>query len=321
MRHVFIINPAAGKKQRALLRIPEIEAYFREKGGQAEDYTIYVTKGKMDAAQYARKIAEEGHPVRFYACGGDGTLMEVLNGVFGCENVELALIPCGSANDFVRSFENPENFTSIRAQVEGTSQTVDAINCNGRISINNCAMGMDADVADKMVYFKHFPLVTGPMAYQLAIVYMFFHHIGRRLHVSIENEQGTTEHDGDYLFSLCASGQYYGGGYRGAPQARMNDGLLDFVLVDTIRRMRVLGFLKKYKAGQHLGMEIVHTFRGQRMTVSSDTPVTVCVDGECFSDYKVTFQLCPHAVRFVVPKGSALAGEPIRADEKECAVV
>lgn len=308
MRHVFIINPAAGKGKSALKLVPEIEEYFTE---HPAEYVIYVTKAPMDATNYVRSVVQKGEPVRFYTCGGDGTLMEVLNGVFGYENAQIACIPCGSANDYTRCFGHAEDFLNVEKQVNGVPHVVDAIDCNGRLSLNLCSMGMDADVGDKMNYFKNYPLVTGPMAYDLAVLYMFFHHIGRHLHVELETEDGMVEQEGDYLFTLASNGQYYGGGYHGAPQAVLNDGLLDFVFIDTIRRIAVPSFITKYKAGKHLEMDIVHAFRGRRMRVTSPEPVTVCVDGECFSANEVTFELRPQAVQFVVP-----AGVPFPFEEK-----
>lgn len=300
MKHMFIINPAAGKGKRSLKLIPEIKAYFAE---YPDDYEIYITKAKRDATDYVRRRAMQGEAFRFYACGGDGTLMEVLNGAYGYENAEIACIPCGSANDYVRIYGGKAAFTPIAAQVNGTAHEVDVIDCNGYISFNICTMGMDADVADKMIWFKHYPLVTGPMAYQLAIVYVFLHHFGRRLHITMETKDGIVVKTGDFLFTLAANGQYYGGGFRGAPQAVVDDGLLDFICIDTIRRLAVPSFLKRYKAGKHLDMPIIHTYRGYRMHVDSDSPITMCVDGECFTENEVNFEIHPKAVKFVLPDG------------------
>ena len=110
------------------------------------------------------------------------------------------------------------------------------------------------------------------------------------------------QQEGNYLFSLAASGQYYGGGYHGAPQAVINDGLLDFLFVETISRLKVPNFLKRYKAGKHLDMPIVHSCRGTKMVVSSSKPVTVCVDGECFSEKEITFKVRQNSARFVIPE-------------------
>ncbi len=298
MKHVFIINPQAGKDKRALSLIPEIKKYFAKNQG---DYVINITSAPMDATRLSRGHAVKGGKVRFYACGGDGTLFEVLNGAYGRDNVEIACIPCGSANDYIKNFGDAEQFKSVAALVNGTTHLVDAIDCNGRKSLNICCMGMDADVADKMIYFKNFPLVSGPMAYKLAVAYMFFHRIGRRLDVQIETGNGVVRHQGDYLFTLAASGQYYGGGFHGAPQACTDDGLLDFVFVDKIKRTAAPGFLKRYKSGRHLDMPIVHSYRGIGMKVTSPVPVTVCADGECFSETEIAFKVFPRSVRFVLP--------------------
>ena len=299
MKHVFILNPAAGKNKRALSIIPEIKGYFEK---NPADYVIDITKASNDATKIARFYAQSQKNVRFYSCGGDGTLLEVLNGAYGHENCEIACIPCGSANDYIKNFDNQELFQSVDAQVNGMPHKVDTIDCNGRMSLNICCMGMDADVADKMKYFKNYPLVSGHNAYRLAVAYMFFKRIGRQLIVRIESQSTHIEHKGDYLFALAASGKCYGGGYYGAPQACPDDGVLDFVFVDTIKRLQVLGFLKKYKAGNHLDMPIVHSFRGSSMRVTSTTPVTVCIDGETFSEREITFKVCPHSVSFILPQ-------------------
>ena len=303
MRHCFIINPAAGKDQRSLKIIPSIHAYFENHSGE---YEVYITKGHGDATDAVRTRCNEGVATRFYACGGDGTLMEVLNGLFGVQGMEIACIPCGSANDYIKSLGGSALFSSIEAQVNGQASLVDAISCNDRLSLNICNVGMDADVAQRMIHYKNLPLVSGPMAYNLAVIYMFFQKIGRRLHAVIETENGVVEQQGNFLFMLAASGQYYGGGYHGAPQARPNDGLLDFVFVDVIKRPQVLGFLKRYKGGQHLQLPIVHAFRGTSMRVSSPENVTICVDGECFSDNEVQFRILPSAVSFAIPAGVSL---------------
>ena len=76
------------------------------------DYDIYETLGSKDATRYAKEYCTQnpGKPVRFYACGGDGTLNEVVNGMAGHDFAELACIPCGSGNDFVKYYGGTENF-------------------------------------------------------------------------------------------------------------------------------------------------------------------------------------------------------------------
>lgn len=302
MRHVFILNPAAGKSQGALALRPIIEAFFDE---YPMDYCIYETDRPNHATELARQEVETEDTVRFYACGGDGTLLEVLNGIDGAENAEIVSVPCGSGNDFLRLFPNKELFSDIKALVMGTAKPMDAIRCNGRLALNVCSMGIDADVADRMIRYKHLPFVSGSMAYNLALVQTFLRPLGEELRVVMETPDGTVERTGSYMFALAANGQYYGGGYHGSPLSQPDDGMLDFVLISKISHLKMLSVLKKYKNGQHLDLPFCETLRGSKMTVLSKAPACVTADGECFKTTVVNFELLPGAIRFVCPAENA----------------
>ena len=313
MRHVFILNPAAGKHHRALDLVPRIKAYF---AAHPADYLLHETTAPGEATAFVRQCCAEGVPTRFYACGGDGTLIETAAGLRGCAHAELTAIPCGSANDYIRSFGDEEAFHDLPRLIGGTVREVDGIRCGDYLALNICAMGMDANVAYKMTRYKHLPLVSGPMAYQLAVLDVFCHRFGRRQRVVMDTPEGEITREGVYLFSLAASGQYYGGGYHAAPTAQPDDGLLDFVLVDCITRPKIPGFLKRYRAGTHLSMPIVQHFRGTRMQVFCDEPTVVTADGECFTDTHIVFELAEKAFRFAVPAAAAPA--PVPAAAAEC---
>lgn len=301
MRHVFIVNPAAGKGQPACRWAQTAEAYCR---AHAEKYCIFETAAPLDAQKYVQGWAYDGEPVRFYACGGDGTLAEVATGARHIPAAEVACVPCGSANDYVRTFGSERDFRNIEALICGETISVDAIDCNGQLSLDICAMGMDANVAYKMTRYKNWPLISGTMAYQLAIADCFVHRIGCDLRVSMELEDGSERvEEGRFFFSLAACGQYYGGGYRGAPAADPTDGLLDFVLIEAMSRLRIPAFLKKYKRGQHMALPVCRSARGRRMRIQASRSTVVTVDGECFHAEDVTFSLIPQAVRFVLPAG------------------
>ena len=127
MHHYFIINPAAGQGKAAKL-VPAIREYME---GEGLPFTIYQTQGVGDAMAYVRYMAKKG-PARFYACGGDGTLNEVVNGLKKFPECEVALIPAGTGNDFLRNFTNMENFQDIAAQVAGKAVAIDVLQVNGR---------------------------------------------------------------------------------------------------------------------------------------------------------------------------------------------
>ncbi len=298
MKHVFILNPIAGKNQSSLQLIPEIETYFA--AHPQEEYEIHVTTHAGEATEYAKRITAEGH-VRVYACGGDGTVFEVVNGIAEAPNAELACVPCGSGNDFLRFMPHNELFRDLPSIIGGTAYKMDLMRCNDQYSLNMCSMGMDANVADRMVKYKRLPLVSGPMAYNIAVARTFFGKLGQKLRIVMETENGTVEREGSYLFALAANGQYYGGGYHGSPLSKADDGLLDFVLVRTISHLKVLAFLGKYKRGEHLDLSCCEMLRGTKMQVFSEKPAVVTADGECYSTTDVTFEILPQAISFVLP--------------------
>ena len=106
MRHIFIINPAAGKSDQSELLIQQIQNLKTE-----DAVEIYITKCEGDAREKARKEAQVGDEIRVYACGGDGTANEILTGIAGYNNCAMGIIPLGSGNDFVRAFEPLEYYT------------------------------------------------------------------------------------------------------------------------------------------------------------------------------------------------------------------
>lgn len=304
MRHVFILNPCAGKKQPALALREKIEHYFDSYGGE---YSIRLTDGVGAATRIAHEECAKGDAVRLYACGGDGTLHEVANGILPYSHAELTVIPCGSGNDYVRIFGGNEPFLDLPSLIEGVAMPVDAVECDGRLSLNIAAIGMDAKVAAKMIRYKHLPGVSGSLAYNLAIVDVICHRIGDEMEIVIEGENGRVERKGYYLFALAANGQYYGGGYRGAPQAIEDDGVLDFVLVKKIPRLEILSFLKLYKAGHYAHLACCEHIRGSAMTVRSKKAAYCTVDGECTCSSNMSFSILPRAFNFVVPSAVAEA--------------
>ena len=123
MKHIFIVNPAAGKGQAATRIIPQIEAYFQ--AHPEIPFEIYVTKAKGDGRAYAESAAKTGEPIRFYACGGDGTLYEVVNGAYKYPNVSVGILPLGSGNDFARIFGGSDKLLDIGAQVHAGTRKFD----------------------------------------------------------------------------------------------------------------------------------------------------------------------------------------------------
>ena len=165
MKHIFIINPAAGKSDKTA----EYTACIRN-ACAGLDYEIAVSKGPGDCTRIAREAAESGREVRLYACGGDGTLNEVVAGAAGYPNAAVTVYVGGSGNDFVKIFDDREAFRELKRLLDAQTAEFDLIDMNGHLSLNICCVGLDARVGNKMSEYKRLPYVSGSGAYIMSTV-------------------------------------------------------------------------------------------------------------------------------------------------------
>ncbi len=304
MKHIFVINPAAGQGKALDFIKPKIEWVCKKYN---LDYEIYVTEKKGDGIEYVDNMSRTGEEIRFYACGGDGTLYDVVNGAFGYPNVQVAVIPLGSGNDFIRLFGTKDEFMVLEDVVNGVPVSLDVIKCGNEIAINQCSMGMDAEVCAMQGKIKKFPLVTGEGAYYLGCLYAIARKFRNRFTVSIDDQEPFTK---DCLFCFCGNSRWYGGGFKAAPNAQPDDNLLDFVIVEaSVSRAKLLTLLNKYKRGEHLDWDITMFKRGRKLTIHSDKPAAVNVDGETKYVTDTSFEIIDNGIVFVVPAKSQFLAE------------
>lgn len=302
MRHIFVINPVAGKMDPAQLLTPPIKAAAADH--PEEDVEIYITKGVGDACRYVRSVCESYEkPVRFYACGGDGTINSVVNGLVGFSHAELGLIPCGSGNDFVKNYPD-RDFFNISAQLESKAHSIDLLKVNDSFSINITNIGLDSDAADYMSRFKRLPLVTGKMAYNLGLLYSVCLPIGHNMKITLND--GETVLEGRFMLAVAANGQYYGGHFRCAPLATLTDGLIDVCLIKKISRLRIPSLLSIYESGQHVDNEkfkdVASYHKCRKMIIEADHPISLARDGEIDHAARIEIELIPNALMCSIPK-------------------
>lgn len=295
MRDVFIINPAAGKEDCTNSLTAEIREVY------GDDCKILITTGEGDALKKAKAEAETSDDVRIFACGGDGTSFEVLNGIIGYKNAAIGVIPIGSANDFIKyfGFDSKPRFLNLKKQKNGTMLPIDLIKAGDYYCMNQCCAGLDAQVADYMRGFKRLPLVSGPMAYNLAVVKAFLGKIGINMKVTTD---GKIFKEGSVLFAVCANAPVYGGGYISAPKAVLNDGLLDCVTIDTVKRLQVPGLLPKYKSGKHETLDVCTYGRCETFEFEADTDIPVSLDGEIIHTNEFKCEIVKNGINFVLPE-------------------
>ena len=298
MKHLFVVNPKAGKGKAYDILRPLLKESFENLG---IDYEVYICKSVEDMNEYCVKWAQTGDKIRIYACGGDGTVYDVANAIFGYDNVEFAVVPLGSGNDFIRIFGTREDFLNLDAQFRGTPIKIDAIRCGDRIAVNQCSMGMDAEICSKQSDFKKLPFLRGDRAYTAALAYCAMVKRENKFTITIDDNRPIS---GEFLFTVCGNSRYYGGGYQATPYALPDDGLLDFSIIDTLSLPEMLTKVGGYKKGKHYYWKQTLYVRGKKMTIHSDEPAAINIDGEVDTVTDVTFEIIPEAFTFIVPETS-----------------
>ena len=301
MKHIFIINPAAGKTDKTAEYTAKIE-----QSCAGLDYEVAVSKGPGDCTRIAREAAERGEEVRLYACGGDGTLNEVVAGAAGFDNAAVTVYVGGSGNDFVKIFNDRDAFRCLDRLLDARTAEFDLIDCNGDLSLNICCVGLDSRIGAEMSRFKRLPFVSGSFAYILSILANVCKGISEHYIVEVDGERI----DGEQTFICVANARYYGGGFYAIPDAQPDDGLLDILLVKKLRLWQVPGALVKYKAGRYRELgEIARHIRTDRITVRCDRESPVNLDGEIRMAKEARMRIADKKIRFFYPKGLTYRNE------------
>ena len=243
MRHLFIINPAAGSRNRTDESSEIIHKICR---ARKLNYEIRVSTAPGECTRIAREEAEKGDEIRIYACGGDGTLNEVMNGVAGFSNAAITVYSGGSGNDFTKLFDEPKAFFDLHRLMDVDETTFDLIRCNDHLAMNICCVGLDARIGNDVSRYKRMPLLHGFRAYAASTVVNIVRGISEHYVVEVDGETI----DAEQTFICICNGRYYGGGFNPVPEADPSDGKLDILLVKKISRAQIPGIIGKYKNGQ-----------------------------------------------------------------------
>ncbi|MFA9422720.1 MAG: diacylglycerol kinase family protein [Sedimentibacter sp.] len=304
MRHIFIINPIAGKGKYQHEIANNIHSFLKDK---KIDYEVYYTKFKGDIDGFVINKCKDQIPTVFYGCGGDGTLHELINSACNFNHVSIGVIPCGSGNDFVKNFENSNFFQNIESQINGEMVSIDLIKANEEYAVTVCNVGFDADAAFNMPKFKNIPFITGPGCYILSVFYCLLKPLGKDLNILIDDNSSLK---GSFLLGVIANGHSYGGGYKCAPLAEINDGTMDLCFVYKMSRLKIISLIKRYKAGTHLENKKFDKYitykKCKNVKIISNNTVSLCIDGENYACDKFDFKIVPNALNFWLPKGVEL---------------
>lgn len=300
MKHVFIINPTAGKRN-CTTELMEMAKALQARHGL--DLDCILTKRPGHATETARSIAAAGGTVRFYACGGDGTVNEVANGIAGMENAAMTCIPVGTGNDFLKNFGDAAPlFSDAENLWDGPQFPLDAIDCNGRLAMTIACSGFDAQVAEDVHRFGKSPLLGGQGSYIASLAVNFLiRGLSHRWTVALDGR----EMPGDYALTAVCNGRYYGGGFMPMAEARMDDGVLNTLVVKRVSRPTFLRFVGAYSSGGYYKFpKYAQGYTAKEVVIDSpDSDIITCLDGEIVHSRRAVIHMADGRVNFFGPAG------------------
>ena len=295
MKHLFIINPAAGSKDRTAIYSEQIHKLCK-----GLDYAIEVSDAPGQCREIARKAAQTGEEMRIYSCGGDGTMNEIVSGVAGYPNVAVTVYSGGSGNDFARVFDDPDAFRDLERLLDAEEVTFDLIRCNDDYSLNICSVGFDARIGTDVANYKRLPLLSGFRAYAASAVVNTIRGVKEHYIVEIDGERI----DDEFTLICACNGRFYGGGFNPVPEADPADGKLEVLLVKGVSRLMVAKVIGVYKNGKYATLpHLVRRFTTDRVKIYCDKPSPLNLDGELRMSDVADIRLAEEKIRFFYPKG------------------
>lgn len=281
----FIFNPIAGHGI-SQKKFKQMEALLKERGIA---YTVGCSQYPGHSHALTQEALEAGHKC-IVAVGGDGTVREVAHELIG-KGVTMGIFPCGTGNDLSRSLNIPQDIeAALEILLNGNEHEIDAAEANGTLFFNVGGFGFDVDVLINTERFKK--RFKGLAAYMLGL---FSALCGLKLNaVRITSPEETFECNA--LLVAACNGTHFGGGMNVAPKADPADGLLDICIISDVTRLTVISVLSKFIKGRHLSLPMVKYFKTTQISVETERPLPLQLDGEVIGNTPVTFKVLPKAL-------------------------
>lgn len=308
MKTIFVVNAKAGKGNKTEKLKRAVDDVSKKLNLES---MIYFTEAVGDACRFVREYCRENGAARFIACGGDGTLSEVLNGAMGCADAEVGVIPIGTGNDFCKNFNEDCDFFDVSLQMTGESIKCDAIKYTTEINnikktgygVNMFNIGFDCNVADATNTIKRNTILSGSFAYLVSIFLNLVKKKGADLEIEIDEK---LVHSGKLLLTSVANGSYCGGGIMSNPNASVNDGFININIIKNVSRLRFISLLPSYMKGTFLSVsgveKIAISEKCKKVGIKPKKEMfRLCNDGEIIDAGKTEFEIIHNAFNFVMP--------------------
>ena len=320
---ILIANPISGKGHARSIA-EQAYAALTESGHKGQ---LVFTSASGDAIRFAREAVSDG--IRsVIACGGDGTLHEVVNGIAMVPDVTLGVLPCGRGNDFAAAIGVPlKSDAAIATLLSGTPIRVDLGRCyqnspqltvnsrqlkggvvepepsltdNRQLTTDNyfitiATCGYDTEVSRRAA--KGTPLFAGTASYAYAAVETLFYY--EPPFVRLEGDFGV--HEGPLLLAATGITNRYGGGFQIVPDARIDDGLFDVCIIRPVSSLTVLRLMVTLFWGGHVSHPAVSMHQTRTLTIETDTPLLLYADGEPMCETPATIEIIKAGLTVMAP--------------------
>ncbi len=309
-RWLVIVNPTAGVGK-AAKDWPQIEQLLINKGF---DFKAVLTRHPFHAISLTRDLVQQHGYQKIIAVGGDGTLNEVVNGIFQqnrfpTTEIMLGMITVGTGNDWGRMYEFPKKYKkAIRIlknertflqDVGKVKYRYDSEN-KSRYFINMAGMGYDALVAKKTNLMKARGK-GGTLAYLYNLVTGLFQYKNTHLHIKVDDKEVLNDKVFSLSIGIC---KFNGGGMMQLPKAVPDDGLFDITVIRKTSKFRVVKNIKNLYDGSFIKLPEVSVFTGKKITITSVPPHSIYLetDGESLGNSPLDFEIVPKAVKLIIRK-------------------
>ena len=290
---LIIANPISGKGKSKVIA----DKAYERLTSSGRKGRLALTTQRGDAHRIAQEAIQNG--CRWLiACGGDGTIHEIVNAIAARSDVVLGLIPCGRGNDFARALGIPKDpDRAIQALLNGRPFQIDVGKVGDLYFDTIVTCGYDAEVS-RRASEANVPF-SGTATYVYTAITTLFGY--KTPAARLEGDFGVYE--GDILLAATGITPHYGGGFKIVPDAVMNDGLFDVCIIKPVSRLTVLSMLIKLFWGGHRDHPAVSIKRTKSLTIHTEPPTLLYADGEQVGYTPVTVELIERGLTVLVPAG------------------
>jgi diacylglycerol kinase (ATP) len=283
---LIIVNPVSGSRSHPQV-LPFIESELKKAGWRFE---IEIPDSENGTVNASRESLKRGFDT-IVACGGDGTVHDILTGM-DIENQALGIIPLGSGNDLYRMLKTKKDIgIAVENLVNGKDWKIDVGLANGLRFLNTAGIGIDSETLLVRRSTEGFV--------KRNYVLLFLKTMGKLQPVSIKITADGQVIDDIFMWAIVCNNNHIGGGMQIAPNARLDDGLLDLILIRKMSKPEMLWNIPKIFSGEFIKNRKVSEMKVSSVRFETDTPRELGIDGDLRASTPVDFKVIPRVLSMI----------------------